>query len=502
MNKKRLLAIGLILLLGILFRGWDFGNNPAGITDDEASLGYNAYSLLRTGKDEYGKSMPTLIRSFGTYASSLYTYMTVVPVKLLGLNAVSVRAVSLISGIILIFLGIYLWGVIGGLVIAISPVFVFYSRSTFETNLALMILFLGLALVKKKSVVMAFVLISLSAYAYHVERVLSLILMFVLFWYFYKIPKFKKIAIVSLVLGLVIQIPLFWLSFSRGANSRISALGHSGGYLYLYSTYFSPNNIFSRPDPAPNKSFPELGIFYWWMIVPFVLGIAKIIKNKEYKSLTGILFFTLMLTAPAVAAITRDYFSTWRALPMFMIFAWFISRGLESQLNKKNIIYIFLILVAFLEMYSNLVLIKHEQSASWGYQYQALAEFVKNAPGESIVVDNTRSGSMYVRLAFYNQYDPQKFQSRFNNLWLSNYYDHVDFNPNIKMDNIDIRPIDWKKDAYQQEILVSDPLGISDSQAKEHFLDKIGEIGDINGQPVLKIYRTNPTAKISGKISQ
>jgi len=39
MNKKRLLAIGLILLLGILFRGWDFGNNPAGITDDEASLG-------------------------------------------------------------------------------------------------------------------------------------------------------------------------------------------------------------------------------------------------------------------------------------------------------------------------------------------------------------------------------------------------------------------------------------------------------------------------------
>ena len=70
------------------------------------------------------------------------------------------------------------------------------------------------------------------------------------------------------------------------------------------------------------------------------------------------------------------------------------------------------------------------------------------------------------------------------------------------MDNIDIRPIDWKKDAYQQEILVSDPLGISDSQAKEHFLDKIGEIGDINDQPVLKIYPTNPTAKISGKISQ
>lgn len=498
MNKKRLLAIGLILLLGILFRGWDFGNNPAGITDDEASLGYNAYSLLHTGKDEYGKVWPVFIRSFGTYASGMYTYMTVVPVKIMGLTIVSVRVLSLISGIILVFLGIYLWGPVGGLVIAISPVFVFYSRSTFETNLALMILFLGLAMAKKKSLVPAFILISLSAYAYHVERVLSLILMFVLFWYFSKIPKFKKTAIVSLILGLVMQIPLFWISFSRGANSRISALGHSGGYLYLYSTYFSPNNIFSRPDPAPNKSFPELGIFYWWMIVPLVLGIAKIIKNKEYKSPTEISLFTILLVAPAIAAVTRDYFSTWRALPMFMVFAWFIARGID----KKIYLYAFLIFVSALEMYSNLILIKKEQSVSWGYQYRALAKFVKNTPNEPIVVDNTRSGSMYIWLAFYNQFDPQKFQSRFDDQWLANYYDHVEFSPNIQMDNIDVRPIDWKRDAYQQNILVSDPLGISDSQAKEHFLEKIGEIGDINGLPALKIYRTNPMAKISGKISQ
>lgn len=498
MNKKRLLMIGLILLLGILFRTWDFGNNPSGISDDEASQGYTAYSLLRTGKDEYGKPMPILIRSFGTYASSLYAYMAVVPVKMLGLNAVSVRVVSLTSGIILIFLGIYLWGLIGGLVIAISPVFVFYSRSVFETNLALMILFLGVALVKRKSIKLAFVLISLSAYAYHVERVLSLILMFVMFWYFYKIPKFKKIAIMSLVLGLIIQMPLFWISFSRGANSRISALGHTGGYLYLYSTYFSPNNIFSRPDPAPNKSFPDLGTFYWWMIVPLVLGITKIIKNKEYKSPMGWSLFTILFSAPAIAAITRDYFSTWRTLPMFMTFVWFISRGI----GKKTYIYALLIFVSTLELYSNLVLIKHEKSTFWGYQYQALAEFVKNTPSVPIVIDNTRSGSMYIWLAFYNQFDPRKFQSRFDDQWLANYYDHVEFNPNIKMDNVDIRPIDWKKDAYQQEILVSDLLGISDFQAKEHFLDKIGEIGDINGLPALKIYRTNPMVKISGKISE
>ena len=186
--------MGLILILAMIFRGVDFGKTPAGITDDESSHGYNAYSLLLTGRDEYGKTWPILNRSFGTYSSSLYTYMTILPVKLFGLNPVSIRLPSLVSGLIFVVLVIAALGPAAGFVVAISPVFIFYSRAAFETNLALTLLFLGIVLAvraasRPKMLPLSFLFLSLSAYAYQVERVLSVILISLIAVYYWKTRK-------------------------------------------------------------------------------------------------------------------------------------------------------------------------------------------------------------------------------------------------------------------------------------------------------------------------
>lgn len=481
MNRK-FLALFLILLVAFVFRVYDFGNTPAGISDDEASHGYNAYSLLQTGRDEYGKSWPIFLRSFGTYASSLYTYMTIVPVKLLGLNIVSTRIVSLVSGLILVLVATIALGPVTGLVVAISPVFVFYSRAAFETNLSLALLFIGLVLsLKRHRSLLAAIFISLSAYAYQTERILSLV-----------IAAWKKL----LILVLIIQIPLLYFSFTAGSRSRISTLAHTGSvvkkaadYSFLYLSYFSPNNLFSRPDPAPNKSFPEVSCFYWWMIVPFLIGIATIYKNKEYHSPLAKSLLVLMFASPAIAATTRDYFSTWRALPMFLGLAWIISRGLESLIRKKTFIYAILVIFSSLEIYSNLVLQKHEQSVSWGYHYQKLAEFVRNNTSEPIIIDNTRGPSSYIWLYFYNKYPSPRLQ-------LTDYYNHVQFDSNVNVNNIQVRPINWDADVYVKEYLVADPLGISDKQAQEHHLTFVSFIPDINGQPALNIYfNSSPKTK-------
>jgi len=50
--KKKILLI-FILLLAFLLRFWQLGYNPPSLDWDEASLGYNAYSLLINCKDEY-----------------------------------------------------------------------------------------------------------------------------------------------------------------------------------------------------------------------------------------------------------------------------------------------------------------------------------------------------------------------------------------------------------------------------------------------------------------
>ena len=87
-------AIFPIILLAAVLRLTAFGHNPPGVYLDEAAQGYNAYSLLRTGKDEYGKSWPVFLRSFGDYKMPLYAYLTVPSVKIFGLDSFSTRFVS------------------------------------------------------------------------------------------------------------------------------------------------------------------------------------------------------------------------------------------------------------------------------------------------------------------------------------------------------------------------------------------------------------------------
>ena len=83
------------------------GQNPAGINLDEASIGYNAYSVLKTGKDQYGELLPIYFRSLDDYKPPLYIYFTVPSVAIFGLTEWAVRFPSAFLGV-LVVLGVYL----------------------------------------------------------------------------------------------------------------------------------------------------------------------------------------------------------------------------------------------------------------------------------------------------------------------------------------------------------------------------------------------------------
>src|SRR3990167_10691408 len=101
--KKNFLYIaGLILvfILGIFVYFYKLDKIPSGFYIDEALPGYNAYSILKTGKDEYGKFLPLLFRFYGSYNPPLYTYLTVFPIAAFGLSVFSVRFVSALAGLL------------------------------------------------------------------------------------------------------------------------------------------------------------------------------------------------------------------------------------------------------------------------------------------------------------------------------------------------------------------------------------------------------------------
>src|SRR5438876_10820734 len=97
-GAKRQVALTGVLLLALLLRVWRLDSVPPGPDSDEVAIGYNAYSILRTGRDEYGASWPVLFRSYGDYKRPLYIYATVPSVALLGLTPISIRLPAALAG--------------------------------------------------------------------------------------------------------------------------------------------------------------------------------------------------------------------------------------------------------------------------------------------------------------------------------------------------------------------------------------------------------------------
>ena len=96
MTKQTLILI-IILSLSFILRIYQINSNPPGLTWDEASLGYNAYSILKTGKDEYGSFLPITLKSFGDYKPAVYAYLSLPFIAVLGLNELAVRLPSVLS---------------------------------------------------------------------------------------------------------------------------------------------------------------------------------------------------------------------------------------------------------------------------------------------------------------------------------------------------------------------------------------------------------------------
>src|SRR3972149_1530541 len=182
------LALLMVLLLGAGLYFYKLDRLPNSLSDDEAAVGYNAYSILTPGKDEYGKALPLAFRFFGAYTPPLYVYLVVPMIKWFGLNAVSIR---ILSGVFTLLGVLIVYGfirrlnlvksafaaVLATFVFAVSPWVVFYARVGYEVTAGYIVfaagaLFAWSGLAKRKISVLGIGLLSISTYIAHTERFL------------------------------------------------------------------------------------------------------------------------------------------------------------------------------------------------------------------------------------------------------------------------------------------------------------------------------------------
>lgn len=538
---KETVLLSLIILLSIFLRFYKLGTIPNGLYVDEAAIGYNAYSFIETGKDEYGKILPVFLRSYEAYAPPLYTYAATLSVLIFGLSIFATRFISALSGVLLTFIVFKIvkklnisenkyFSLVTTFVFATISWTIFFSRGAYEANLAFLIImvaiyFLLIAREKKIYLIPAFILLAVSTYAYQAERVVSyLIILGYLGIYFRKnISLFIKTKefVISVLLFLIIQIPQFALAFNPSFSMRASGLFY-GERIKLQSekiflpklisyplsltreftanfvSYFSPRNIFWEGDPDKQRSLPGIGPMYFWMVGPYLVGLYMLFKDRRNKDVLFIL--SLMVSFVLVPALTKDPFSTLRSLPLTfplsIVVSWGIIKIVSHFRKFGYLLFVMLILLSGVFLWrSYFVLLPFERAKIWGDGYESLAEEIKTKGDMEFLIDTSRLKPSYIELAFFLKTPPAKIQGTVDQSIKTNYYTNTEFDNHYKFANLETRNIEWEKDIYKKQILVGDEFAVSESQAREHFLTKIFEIRDPVGEIVFVGHETNPGLK-------
>jgi 4-amino-4-deoxy-L-arabinose transferase-like glycosyltransferase len=88
---------GVLLLARNLY---GLAASPPGMYVDEASIGYNAWSIAHYGVDEHGHPWPLFFQAFGEYKNPVYIYLLVPFVRVLGLTPAVVRTPAALLGLL------------------------------------------------------------------------------------------------------------------------------------------------------------------------------------------------------------------------------------------------------------------------------------------------------------------------------------------------------------------------------------------------------------------
>jgi len=526
-KSKSILAL-LILVFAFVLRFYQLADNPPALNWDEVSHGYNAYSILKTGKDEWGMKFPLIFRAYGDYKLPLYIYFSVIPIAVLGLNPLGVRFISIFSGIGLVIVAYLIGkkaaksqfvGLLSAFLTAVSPWSLFLSRAAVEANLGAFLVALGSWAVIKKRFVLAAILWGFSLHTYNSARVLILFLGFFVVLQLFRNKSLKKLAIFGIILAFFVlpivgqvfsrqaSARLFWVSLieqgtvnriiENRLNSKLPALlthliHNRPNYFLIYSirnylAHFSPQFLFLQGGSHYQFSMQNSGILYL-ATAPFLL--LGIITSRNW----FLLFWYFAAFLPS--AITRDSPHVLRSilvLPLPMVFT---SLGVQKMMGllKKKIfraeklfagIFIFAVFVSFgAWWYSYWRDYRINYSWSWQYGYEEMVAYVrKNYDEYDEFLITKKYGEPHEFFLFYWPWDPKKYQEDQNltRYFQTNWY-WVDSFDKFKFIN-DWEIIEKTKDQKPKtkNLLITSPGNYSEGWRK------IKTINFLDDQPAFEI---------------
>ncbi len=442
-SPQRKIFLGLlagIFLTALFFRFYKITQVPTSLNWDEAAFGYNAYSILLTGKDEYGVKLPLEFKSVGDYKCPLFVYLTVPVIKLLGLSEFSIRFISSLFGafsVAVFFLVVWeLFGdlrlsFLSSLILAVSPWHLQFTRAQGDVAVSSFFVLFGfwqfLRWVKKgrtAAICLAFAGFALTFYSYFAERFFVPIFVLGLCLFFRrKIWSRRKSFITGIAVGLLLTAPLLSSIISSGQKSKIlmtTIFGYRRPESYLekmksedgrpiiftafhhplveysfmmvdhYLNHFSPYFLFVRGVQDDRQRIEGMGMLYWSDAVLLALAFWAVAKGTRKKKALLIVLAWLII-APLPSIITRDPVHARRAFNMVYPICIFLGIGLAKFLEivgrsafwKKTVLS--LAFFGFFSWSFGLYLLSYyvftplrtyAGPGGWNYGYKELVQFI------------------------------------------------------------------------------------------------------------------------------
>lgn len=346
-----------IIALAIILRFWSLSTIPVGFNDDEAAFGYNAYSILKTGQDEWGKLLPfPTFESFGDWKLVGYLYVVVISQFFFGVTEFATRFPSALIGVCAV-LATYLLtkklfnrnvALVSAFFLAISPWHIAASRNAFESDILIFFITFGTYLFikglnKPKLMTASLAFFGISFYIYRSAWLFTPLFLISLFLIFKKdFNRSKDALIKGIIVIFIFLIPLapslwsfkgqsrfFQESFIFGIQNKGIAddVNQRRGYctekitplvckvtynkfFFFIPTYLnnligniSPSTYFVNGNPNGYQSFSPRGYFFTFELPLILVGIYFLLKGKNKGKLLLGSWFILALIAPSTTGV-------------------------------------------------------------------------------------------------------------------------------------------------------------------------------------------------------
>lgn len=398
-------VLAVILLIGLGLRLYSLTDVPHGFFADEAAIGYNAYSILHYGTDEYGKIFPLFFQSFGDYKDPVQIYFTVPFIFLFGLTEFATRLPSVVWGMITI-LGVFLLtneiknskiAAIGAAAAAATmPWLVHYNRVGFELNsyaaLWTLTLYFFLKAFKRKVFFFpAALFLGITFYSYQPAKLLvPLLVIGFLLTYHHLLWRHRTYVLLSSLVFIIITLPMIASFFDVAGTARFAMVSVFSAHLPLDQTIAKiVSNYFYQLSPAffltgeptfITRHFVKGLLPLLPVTLPF-LALGLLYSLVTLKKASSQLLLWLLIIYPVAGAVVADPPFTSRAVIGAVLFAIFIGVGIDlaislgrhkiGKIAVGSVIGVLLVIntVIFANFYFNEY--PFYSSDFWGWQYGA-----------------------------------------------------------------------------------------------------------------------------------